>query len=105
MPARPRRKNSRRRNASARNRHSRKEERMTDTGQPAGNLVSFTIDPATGRVVKVESLDTNGGRYEMSEEQKASLARGGIDRLEEAVEEAFAAGIDCVLGAEQEEDA
>jgi hypothetical protein len=68
---------------------------MSDT---AGNLVSFTLDPATGQVVKVETLDSNGGRREVSDQEKASLAQQGRERLEEVLEEAFEAGIDCVLG-------
>ena len=76
---------------------------MTDTEHPANNLVSFTIDPTTGQVVKVETLDSNGGRHEASDQEKASLAQQGRERLEEALEEAFEAGIDCVLGGGDEQ--
>jgi hypothetical protein len=70
--------------------------------QPAGALFTFTID-ASGKVVKFESIDSNGTRHELSDGEKASLAQNGIDNLEEALEVAFEAGIECVLGDEEEE--
>jgi hypothetical protein len=72
--------------------------------QPAGALFTFTID-ASGKVVKFEGIDSNGTRHELSDGEKASLAQNGIDNLEEALEVAFEAGIDCVLGDEEEEPA
>ena len=75
-----------------------------DTRQGADEFYSFTIDPTTARVVKVETLDANGARHEVSDQEKASLTREGSAPLEEALEEAFAAGIDCILGDEEEPD-
>jgi hypothetical protein len=67
--------------------------------QAAAQLLTFTIDAKTGQLVKFESLDESGARHELSDEEKANLAREGIgDRLEQIVEQAFEAGIACVLG-------
>lgn len=79
----------------------------------AAQLLTFTIDAKTGQIVKFESLDESGVRHEVSDEEKANLARAGVgDKLEEIVEQAFEAGIACVLGGgdkaqtqESEEDA
>jgi hypothetical protein len=72
---------------------------MTDIDQSAGRLLAFTIDASTAQIVKLESLDAGGGRHELSEEEKNSLVHArGEGRLEEVLEQAFEAGIDCVLG-------
>jgi hypothetical protein len=96
MPRRPR-NGSAKPNASGR-------KRKTSGKQSAGKLYSFTIDASTGRVVNVEALDANGARHEISDEEKVTLARKRSERIEQALEEAFQAGIDCVLGAEEERD-
>ena len=83
--------------------HAQKEEKMTEISPSAGKLFAFTIDANTAQVVKLETLDESGGRRELSEEEKASLAHAvgeGAD-LEEFVEKAFEAGIACVLGEDQ----
>jgi hypothetical protein len=77
-------------------------------------LVAITIDAATGRLVNVESVDSTGARQELSEPERARLAN--IDAkatLAGVIEQAFEAGIACVLGdaageperAESDEDA
>jgi len=53
-------------------------------------------------VLKVETLDAKGARREVSEEEKATLARERTERIEDALEQAFEAGIECVLGGEVE---
>jgi hypothetical protein len=69
------------------------------SNEPAPQLLTFTIDAKTGQVVKFESLDETGAHHELTDEEKANLAReGGSDKLEEIVEQAFEAGIACVLG-------
>jgi hypothetical protein len=80
------------------NRSPQKEQKMSEGDQSGGKLLTFTIDASTGQVVKFETLDATGVRHELSDEEKASLAQEGSERLEEALEEAFEAGIDCVLG-------
>src|SRR5262245_3659381 len=75
-----------------------KQRRAPGTEKPAGNLLAFTVDATTGNVVSVESLDASGARRRVSVRQQKSLAREGRERLESVLEEAFEAGIDCVLG-------
>lgn len=96
--------------APNRKKTSHKEQEVTDTSEVAGTesaasnesaarLLTLTIDARTGEIVKFESLDESGVPHELSDEDKASLAREGPgDRLEEIVEQAFEAGIACVLG-------
>ena len=54
---------------------------------------------------QIEALDASGVRHELSDDEKASLARedsnGG---LEEFLEQAFEAGIACVLGGNEGEE-
>jgi hypothetical protein len=69
------------------------------SNESAAHLLTFTIDARTGQIVKVESLDESGTPRELSDEEKANLAKEGMgDKLEEIVEQAFEAGIACVLG-------
>ena len=83
------------------------------SNQTEAKFLTITIDAKTGQIVKFESLDESGTRHELSEDEKVSLAKeGGGDKLEEIVEQAFEAGIACVLGGvdqaqtqESEEDA
>jgi hypothetical protein len=66
-------------------------------------LFALTVDATTAQIVKFESLDASGARSELSDDEKMSLVRtGNGDRLEELVEQAFEAGIACVLGDEGE---
>ena len=81
------------------------EEKTTQVAQPAGKLFTFTIDASTAQVVKLETEDASGARHELSDEEKASLAQAGTEgSLEQVVERAFEAGIDCVLGDGERED-
>jgi hypothetical protein len=79
-----------------------KEGKGSDTAKPAGKLFTFTIDADTAQVVKFEAQDASGARCEISEDEKGSLVHAGEDGLEEAFQEAFEAGIDCVLGGANE---
>jgi len=82
-----------------RKKSAQKEQKMTDTEQSAGKLFTITIDASTAQIVRLESQDATGARRELSDEEKASLAQeGGEDRLEDVLEQAFEAGIACVLG-------
>jgi hypothetical protein len=70
-------------------------------------LLAFTIDPSTARIVKLETTTANGHRRELTDEDKARLIKrrtgGTVARV---VERAFEAGIACVIdGAVAEEDA
>jgi hypothetical protein len=74
--------------------------RPAATERPASpNLVSLTIDAATGRIVKIEGADAAGARRELSEGQISRLARTEAGAtLQSIVEQAFEAGIAYVLG-------
>jgi hypothetical protein len=67
------------------------------------DLFALTIDAANGRIVKLERLDATGAHQALSAEDKARLARikagATVRRL---VEQAFEAGIECVLGEDGE---
>jgi hypothetical protein len=68
------------------------------TDKPRPSLVAITIDATTAQVVKLEALDATGARHELSEDEKAKLVtEGREDNLEEVVEQAFEAGIACIL--------
>jgi hypothetical protein len=84
---------------------AQKEEKMTEIAQSAERLFTFTIDARTAQVVKFETLDASGDRHELSDDEKASLAREGNNGgLEEFVEQAFEAGIACVLGGDERQE-
>jgi hypothetical protein len=78
------------------------EEKSTSSSSGATlhpNLVAFTIDADSGRIVKVEKVDSTGARRDLSDEDTASLTKGGtVPTLETIIEQAFEAGIACVLG-------
>jgi hypothetical protein len=99
MPTRACPESSGKQNVTERQQDSRKE--ISD--RLAGKLFTFTIE-ATGQVVKLETVDANGTRQELSDEEKAGLAQEGRQRIEEVLEAAFEAGIDCVLGEAEEQD-
>jgi len=85
--------------------HAQKEEKMSEIAPSAGKLFAFTIDANTAQIVKLETLDASGARHELSDEEKASLAReGSAGGLEEFVERAFEAGIACVLGGDERQE-
>lgn len=74
--------------------------KTTAAEQPSSpTLVSVTIDAATGRIVKVEGMDGAGTRRELSADERTRLAKteNGAT-LQGVVEQAFEAGIACVLG-------
>jgi hypothetical protein len=77
-----------------------KQQETADYKQSSGKRFTFTIDADTAQVVKFESVDASGSTREISGEEMASLIQQGSQKLEQALEEAFEAGIDCVLGGE-----
>ena len=75
------------------------------TEQPASaDLVALTVDAATGQIINVEGVDAVGTRHAFSEVERARFVeKGSKATLERVVEQAFEAGIECVLGAESDE--
>jgi hypothetical protein len=62
-------------------------------------LFSITFDAGTGEVVKFERIDANGVRQDLSESDRTRLAAEKSEgRLGGILEQAFEAGISCVLG-------
>ncbi len=78
-----------------------------DNGAPAVEFLAFTIDPSTGRIVKLEGLTADGVRHELTDEEKGRLSKRPREKtVERVVERAFEAGIACVLdGNGADEDA
>jgi len=69
------------------------------------DLLTVTIDTKTGQIIKIEGANGTRARHELSDEEKASLAKKtGRATLEAIIEEAFEAGIACGLGEEADED-
>jgi hypothetical protein len=67
--------------------------------QAAAKLVSITVDAATGRVVGIEGVDARGERHEISNDERSRLIeQAPTATLRDIVEQAFEAGISCVLG-------
>ena len=74
----------------------------TPSEQTAG-LIAFTIDIATGQLAKLEKVDGAGARQELSSEEKVRLKQQSADTIEALIEQAFEAGIACVLGGRADE--
>src|SRR6516162_8071860 len=69
------------------------------------DLLTFTIQARTGQIVKIESVDSTGAHHELSDEEKSNLAKEKSKAsLEDMLEQAFEAGIACVLGDADGED-
>jgi len=63
------------------------------------DLLTFTIQARTGQIVKIESVDSTGAHHELSDEEKTNLAKEKSKAsLEDMLEQAFEAGIACMLG-------
>ncbi len=76
---------------------SQREAEHGEAQKSANRLLSFTIIAGTGEIVKCEGLDANGSRHELSERDKAALAKEAWLSLEEVLSRAFEAGMSCVL--------
>ena len=73
--------------------------------QTRPDLFALTIDVARGRIVTLERVDEQGSRQQISADERSRLAKTQSSQaLMRLVEEAFEAGIACVLGEEDESD-
>lgn len=78
--------------------------RTTSGSEPSTDLVSFTIDVKSGRIVKLEAVAPGGARRELSADETFRLATPRGSTLEDVLERTFEAGITSVLdGAPLEE--
>jgi hypothetical protein len=77
----------------------------SESKQDNSDLLSITLHAKTGQIVKIERVNGPRGHQELSEKEKADLAKvSGKATLETIVEQAFEAGIAYVLGDEGDED-
>ena len=94
-------------NESSKPRASDKKGSGPQTSKPVSDLdlLTVTIHAKTGQIVKIEGVDSSGRHHELSDEEKTSLAREKSKAtLEDIIEQAFEAGIACVLGDEDGKD-
>lgn len=91
------RESSNRHKAQDRKKLSQNEPESTDMNESGNRLLTFTIVAGTGEIVKCEGLDASGARYELSEDEKAALAKESRLSLEEVLSRAFEAGMSCML--------
>jgi len=77
----------------------------TKSSSRVSDLLTLTIHAKTGHIVKIESVDSTGAHHELSDEEKANLAKERSKATVEAIiEQAFEAGVACVLGGADGED-
>jgi len=66
---------------------------------PHLDVSTITIHAKTGRILRIESVDDSGARHELSDDEKASLEKEGVQTtLQDVIEQAFEAGIACMIG-------
>jgi hypothetical protein len=71
----------------------------TSEGAPDADLLTITIQAKTGQIVRIQSAEGDGGGKELSVRERADLLKkASKDTLEALIEQAFEAGIACVLG-------
>jgi AAA+ superfamily predicted ATPase len=67
--------------------------------------IVISVRPQSGEIVNIEKVDKNGTRTELSADECRGIAgTNELDELDAAIEEAFEAGVDAVLGDDDEED-
>ena len=77
----------------------------TAQSAPRPHHLAFTLDGTTGEVVKLETVDPSGHRHELSQSEKVELEKQTpAANLESLLEQAFEAGLACVLGEEDEKE-
>ena len=80
-------------------------EKAPSSVEPAPTLFAFTIDASTGQIAGLEKVDGTGVRRLLSDQDMVSLqASKSWHTLEFIVEQAFEAGIACVLGNGDDKD-
>ena len=85
--------------ADAKRRAGKPKSSTTSELPPNADLFTITIQAETGQIVKIQHAEGGDGRSELSDQERADLLKkGGKDTLEALIEQAFEAGIACVLG-------
>jgi hypothetical protein len=86
-------------------REGQKPSSLASEPAPHLDLSTITINAKTGQILKIESVDDRGTRHELSDDEKAILIKqAGKATLQDVIEQAFEAGIACMIGAEPGED-
>jgi len=79
--------------------HARRSPPSARSGEPdTPAFLVFTLDASSGDIVRVDGLDQAGASQELSTEDKLQLARQNGHALNNLIEQAFEAGVACVLG-------
>ena len=72
------------------------------SAEPGLGLFACIIDASSGEITRLEKVDGAGALRQLSEQDKASLrAKKSWHPLEAIVEQAFEAGMACVLGGDE----
>jgi len=78
--------------------HSAKRERTRHASGDETKQLIFTLNAATGAVIRIEIVDTDGKRKEIPREETVALAgKDNLHEIEAALDEAFEAGISSVF--------
>jgi hypothetical protein len=78
------------------------EERRREAVAQPNQLLAFTLEATTGKIVKLEGLDSAGTHRELTAEQMADLSKeSSHGTLADALERVFEAGIASVLGSDK----
>jgi hypothetical protein len=68
--------------------------------------ITATIDAVTGKIIDIRSVDDGGAARALTAERRARLSQqSGGATIEDMIEQAFEAGIACVLGDDANDDA
>ena len=88
-----------------RERHGAKGERGRNGSADETAQLVFTVNTATGAVIKIEKLDAAGKRQEVQKNETLKLVgKDNFHEIESALDEAFEAGIASVFEPEDEEE-
>ena len=70
--------------------------------RPARNYLTVTIDADSAQVIRVDGVDESGVLRELSRDERETLVKDlSGNKLQDVVEQAFEAGIACVLGGDE----
>jgi hypothetical protein len=78
--------------------HSAKRERTRPASGDETRQLIFTLNAATGAIIRIEKVDPAGRRSDVPREETVALAgKDNLHEIEAALDEAFEAGISSVL--------
>ena len=85
--------------------HSAKRERTRHASGDETKQLIFTLNAATGAIITIEIVDTDGKRKEIPREETVALAgKDNLHEIEAALDEAFEAGISSVFEPTDDEE-